>query len=47
MFGFTVKKAFFDLWDNLIPLVLINLLLIFLLLLPLLHHHRLYAGVHQ
>ncbi len=35
MFGFTVKKAFFDLWDNLIPLVLINLLLIFLLLLPL------------
>lgn len=35
MFGFTIKKAFFDLWDNLIAVALINLGLIFLMIFPL------------
>jgi uncharacterized membrane protein YesL len=35
MFGFTIKKAFFDLWDNLIAVALMNLGLIFLMILPL------------
>lgn len=35
MLGFTLKKAFFDLWDNLIAVALLNLFLILLLLFPL------------
>lgn len=35
MFAFTVKKSFFDLWDNLISVALINLGLIFLMIFPL------------
>lgn len=35
MIGFTVKKAFFDLWDNFLPAVLVNLGFIFVLVLPL------------
>jgi hypothetical protein len=35
MIGFTVKKAFFDLWDNFLPAVLGNLGFIFILILPL------------
>ena len=35
MFGFTIKKAFFDLWDNLIAVALVNLGLILLMILPL------------
>lgn len=35
MFGFTIKKAFFDLWDNLIAVALMNLGLIFLMIFPL------------
>lgn len=35
MFGFTIKKSFFDLWDNLIAVALINLGLILLMIFPL------------
>lgn len=35
MFGFTIKKWFFDLWDNLIAVALINLALILLMIFPL------------
>lgn len=34
MFGFVVKKAFFDLWDNFLPAMLINLGFIVLLSIP-------------
>lgn len=34
MFGFLIKKAFFDLWDNFLPAILINLGFIALLALP-------------
>ncbi len=35
MIGFTVKKAFFDLWDNFLPAALVNLGFIFVLVVPL------------
>ncbi len=35
MIGFTVKKAFFDLWDSFLPAVLGNLGFIFIMILPL------------
>ncbi|MEX2443354.1 MAG: hypothetical protein WD492_07105 [Alkalispirochaeta sp.] len=34
MFGFVIKKSFFDLWDNFLPAVLMNLGFIVLLALP-------------
>lgn len=34
MFGFLIKKAFFDLWDNFLPAVLMNLGFIALLAIP-------------
>ena len=36
MFGFLIKKSFFDLWDNFLPAILINLGFIVILTVPLL-----------
>lgn len=36
MFGFLIKKAFFDLWDNFLPAILLNLGFIVMLTAPLL-----------
>lgn len=36
MFGFLIKKAFFDLWDNFLPAILLNLGFIAILALPIL-----------
>ena len=34
MFGFVIKKSFFDLWDNFLPAILVNLGFIALLVVP-------------
>lgn len=36
MFGFLIKKAFFDLWDNFLPAILVNLGFIVILAVPVL-----------
>ena len=36
MFGFLIKKAFFDLWDNFLPAILVNLGFIAVLAVPVL-----------
>jgi uncharacterized membrane protein YesL len=36
MFGFLIKKSFFDLWDNFLPAILVNLGFIVVLTIPLL-----------
>lgn len=44
MFGFLIKKSFFDLWDNFLPAILINIGFIVVLTIPLLLPSATIAG---